>query len=408
MITLNSAISLLQTAFPLEGEQGGGLGLSYSFLQHYWCFIVALLGALLVFLLFVQGANSMASSLGQTEMGRRLVYNSTGRKWELTFTTLVTFGGAFFASYPLFYSTSFGGAYWLWMIILFTFVLQAVSYEFQNKIGNIVGPRVFQFFLTLNGIVGPLLLGGAVATFFEGSNFVVEKNNLIDATALTPVISYWGNASHGLDALLNPWVLVLGFAVVFLARVLGILYVMNNVDDEDIRSRGSVRLVGAAVPFVIFFVAYLVHLLMKDGYAYTDDGLIFMEPNKYLHNFIDMWYLTVILLIGVVLVLYGIFKTILSKHYIGGIWPAGIGTVLTVLALLLCSAWNHTAYYPSTADLQSSLTMENSCSSEFTLRTMFYVSLLVPFVLAYIAYAWYAMDRKKITKEEIEKTMHAY
>ncbi len=408
MITLNSAISLLQTAFPLEGEQGGGLGLSYSFLQHYWCFIVALLGALLVFLLFVQGANSMASSLGQTEMGRRLVYNSTGRKWELTFTTLVTFGGAFFASYPLFYSTSFGGAYWLWMIILFTFVLQAVSYEFQNKIGNIVGPRVFQFFLTLNGIVGPLLLGGAVATFFEGSNFVVEKNNLIDATALTPVISYWANASHGLDALLNPWVLVLGFAVVFLARVLGILYVMNNVDDEDIRSRGSVRLVGAAVPFVIFFVAYLVHLLMKDGYAYTDDGLIFMEPNKYLHNFIDMWYLTVILLIGVVLVLYGIFKTILSKHYIGGIWPAGIGTVLTVLALLLCSAWNHTAYYPSTADLQSSLTMENSCSSEFTLRTMFYVSLLVPFVLAYIAYAWYAMDRKKITKEEIEKTMHAY
>ena len=408
MITLNSAISLLQTAFPLEGEQGGGLGLSYSFLQHYWCFIVALLGALLVFLLFVQGANSMASSLGQTEMGRRLVYNSTGRKWELTFTTLVTFGGAFFASYPLFYSTSFGGAYWLWMIILFTFVLQAVSYEFQNKIGNIVGPRVFQFFLTLNGIVGPLLLGGAVATFFEGSNFVVEKNNLIDATALTPVISYWANASHGLDALLNPWVLVLGFAVVFLARVLGILYVMNNVDDEDIRSRGSVRLVGAAVPFVIFFVAYLVHLLMKDGYAYTDDGLISMEPNKYLHNFIDMWYLTVILLIGVVLVLYGIFKTILSKHYIGGIWPAGIGTVLTVLALLLCSAWNHTAYYPSTADLQSSLTMENSCSSEFTLRTMFYVSLLVPFVLAYIAYAWYAMDRKKITKEEIEKTMHTY
>ena len=263
-------------------------------------------------------------------------------------------------------------------------------------------------FLTLNGIVGPLLLGGAVATFFEGSNFVVEKNNLIDATALTPVISHWANASHGLDALLNPWVLVLGFAVVFLARVLGILYVMNNVDDEDIRSRGSVRLVGAAVPFVVLFVAYLVHLLVKDCYAYTDDGLIYMEPNKYLHNFIDMWYLTAILLIGVVLVLYGIGKTIISKHYIGGIWPAGIGTVLTVLALLLCSAWNHTAYYPSTADLQSSLTMENSCSSEFTLRTMFYVSLLVPFVLAYIAYAWYAMDRKKITKEEIEKTMHAY
>ena len=381
--------------------------MTYSFLQHYWCFIVALLGALLVFLLFVQGANSVARSLGYTEEGRRLVYNSTGRKWEFTFTTLVTFGGAFFASYPLFYSTSFGGAYWLWMIILFTFVLQAVSYEFQNKIGNLLGPRTFQFFLTLNGIVGPLLLGGAVATFFEGSNFIVEKNNLIDATAMTPVISHWGNGSHGLDALLNPWVLVFGFAVVFLARVLGILYVMNNVDDEDIRSRGSVRLIGAAVPFVVLFVAYLVHLLLKDGYAYNDEGIIYMEPYKYLNNLIDMWYLTLLLLIGVVLVLFGIGKTIISKEYVGGIWPAGIGTVLTVLALLLCSAWNHTAYYPSTADLQSSLTMENSCSSEFTLRTMFYVSLLVPFVLAYIVYCWRAIDSKKLTKEEIE-TDHAY
>jgi len=382
--------------------------MTYEFLQHYWCFVVALLGALLVFLMFVQGANSMARSLGYTEEGRRLIYNSTGRKWELTFTTLVTFGGAFFASYPLFYSTSFGGAYWLWMLILFTFVLQAVSYEFQNKIGNLLGPRTFQFFLTLNGIVGPLLLGAAVATFFEGSNFIVEKNNLIDEAALTPVISHWANASHGLDALLNPWVLVFGLAVVFLARVLGILYVMNNIDDEDIRSRGSVRLVGTSVPFVILFVAYLVHLLLKDGYAYTDDGVIFIEPYKYLHNFMDMWYLTIALLIGVVLVLYAIGKTIYSKHYVGGIWPAGIGTVLTVLALLLCSAWNHTAYYPSTADLQSSLTMVNSCSSEFTLRTMFYVSLLVPFVLAYIAYVWHAMDRKKITREEIKESEHVY
>ena len=271
--------------------------MTYSFLQHYWCFVVALLGAILVFLLFVQGANSVAGSLGYTEQGRRLVYNSTGRKWEFTFTTLVTFGGAFFASYPLFYSTSFGGAYWLWMIILFTFVVQAVSYEFQNKIGNFFGPKIFQFCLTLNGILGPLLLGGAVATFFEGSNFIVEKNNLIDGAALTPIISHWANASHGLDALLNPWVLVFGFAVVFLARTLGILYVMNNVDDEDIRSRGSVRLIGAAVPFVILFVAYLVHLLLKDGFAYEPTtGIIFMEPYKYLHNFIDMWYLTIVLL----------------------------------------------------------------------------------------------------------------
>ena len=381
--------------------------MSYEFLQHYWCFIVSLLGAILVFLLFVQGANSVAGSLGYTEEGRRMVYNSTGRKWEFTFTTLVTFGGAFFASFPLFYSTSFGGAYWLWMIILFTFVLQAVSYEFQNKIGNFLGPKTFQFFLTLNGIIGPLLLGGAVATFFEGSNFIVEKNNLIDAGAITPIISRWANASHGLDALLNPWVLVFGFAVVFLARALGILYVMNNVDDEDIRSRGSVRLLGSAVPFVVLFVAYLIHLLLKDGFAVDEMGRIYMEPYKYLNNFIEMWYLLILFLIGVVLVLFGIGKTIISKNYNGGIWPAGIGTVVTVLPLLLCSAWNNTAYYPSTADLQSSLTLQNSCSSEFTLTTMFWVSLLVPFVLAYIIYAWRAIDSKKITKEEIESD-HAY
>jgi len=382
--------------------------MTYDFLQHYWCFIVSLLGAILVFLLFVQGANSVARSLGYTEEGRRLVYNSTGRKWEFTFTTLVTFGGAFFASFPLFYSTSFGGAYWLWMIILFTFVLQAVSYEFQNKIGNLLGANTFQFFLTLNGIVGPLLLGGAVATFFEASNFIIVKDNLVDAGAITPIISRWANASHGLDALLNPWVLVMGFAVVFLARVLGILYVMNNVADEDIRSRGSVRLVGAAVPFVLLFVAYLIHILLKDGFAYNEEGIIYMEPYKYLHNFIEMWYLIVLLLIGVIMVLYGIIKTIFSKSYIRGIWPAGIGTVLTVLALLLCCAWNNTAYYPSTADLQSSLTLVNSCSSEFTLRTMFYVSLLVPFVLAYIFYAWRAIDNTKITKEELKSDDHAY
>ena len=382
--------------------------MTYEFLQQYWWFIVSLLGALLVFLLFVQGANSCMRSLGWTEEGKRLIINSTGRKWEFTFTTLVTFGGAFFASFPLFYSTSFGGAYWLWMIILFTFVLQAVSYEFQNKLGNFLGPRTFQFFLVLNGLLGPLLLGGAVATFFEGSNFIIEKNNLVDATALTPIISRWGNASHGLDALLNPWVLVFGLAVVFLSRVLGILYVMNNVADEDIRSRGSVRLLGAAIPFVILFVAYLVHLLLKDGYAVDPaTGVIFLEPMKYVHNLLDMWYLDILLLLGVGLVLFGIGKTAISPNYVGGIWPAGIGTVLTVLALFLVAGWNNTAYYPSTADLQSSLTLANSCSSEFTLRTMFYVSFLVPFVLAYIVYCWRKIDAKKLDKEEI-LTDHAY
>ncbi|MBO4753915.1 MAG: cytochrome d ubiquinol oxidase subunit II [Bacteroidales bacterium] len=381
--------------------------MTYEFLQQYWWFIVSLLGALLVFLLFVQGANSLARSLGNTEEGRRLVFNSTGRKWEFTFTTLVTFGGAFFASFPLFYSTSFGGAYWLWMVILFTFVLQAVSYEFQNKIGNILGPRTFQNFLLLNGIVGPLLLGGAVATFFEGSNFVVEKSNLVNAGAITPVISHWANASHGLDALLNPWVLVFGVAVVFLARTLGILYVMNNVNDEDIRSRGVLALKLNAAAFVVLFVIYLIHLLLKDGFAYNDAGIISIEPLKYLNNLLDMWYLALILLIGVVLVLFGIGKTIFTKQYICGIWPVGIGTVLVVLALLLCAGWNGTAYYPSTADLQSSLTIRNSSSSEFTLRTMFYVSFLVPFVLAYIVYCWRAIDKKKLDKEEI-KTDHAY
>ncbi|MBP5339073.1 MAG: cytochrome d ubiquinol oxidase subunit II [Prevotella sp.] len=388
--------------------------MTYEFLQHYWCFIVSLLGALLVFLLFVQGANSVIFSLGRTPEERRLLINSTGRKWEFTFTTLVTFGGAFFASFPLFYSTSFGGAYWLWMLILFTFVLQAVSYEFQNKLGNFLGPRTFQWFLVLNGILGPLLLGGAVATFFEGSNFIVEKTNLIDAGAMTPIISRWANASHGLDALLNPWVLVFGLAVMFLARVLGILYVMNNISDEGIRSRCPSRLLGAAVPFVILFVGYLVHLLMKDGFAYDETGTIFMEPNKYLHNIADMWYLTLLLLIGVVLVLWGIYTGITGDtsrsqtENSKSIWFAGVGTVLTVLPLLLLSAWNHTAYYPSTADLQSSLTIENSCSSYFTLNTMFYVSLLVPFVLAYIVYCWRKIDSQKITREEISTDGHAY
>lgn len=381
--------------------------MTYTFLQHYWCFIVSLLGALLVFLLFVQGANSIIFSLGKTNQERRLLINSTGRKWEFTFTTLVTFGGAFFASFPLFYSTSFGGAYWLWMLILFSFVLQAVSYEFQNKLGNFLGPKTFQCCLVFNGIVGPLLLGGAVATFFEGSNFIVEKSNLIDTGSITPIISRWANASHGLDALLNPWILVFGLAVLFLARTLGILYIRNNVNDANILTRSRYQLAGSATVFVVLFVTYLVHLLLKDGFAYNDSGTIFMEPNKYFNNAVDMWYLTIVLLVGVVLVLYGIMTDYLSDSR-KGIWFAGIGTVLTVAPLLLLSAWNHTAYYPSTADLQSSLTLENSCSSYFTLNTMFWVSLFVPFVLAYIFYAWRKIDSKKIDQTEIAEDDHAY
>ncbi|MDD7226108.1 MAG: cytochrome d ubiquinol oxidase subunit II, partial [Prevotella sp.] len=298
--------------------------MTYECLQQYWWFLVSLLGALLVFLMFVQGANSMIFSLGANDVERRLIVNSTGRKWEFTFTTLVTFGGAFFASFPLFYSTSFGGAYWLWMIILFSFVVQAVSYEFQNKLGNLLGTRTYQWCLVANGILGPLLLGGAVATFFNGSNFLVAKDNMVDGFELQPVISSWANASHGLDALLDPWNLVLGFAVFFLARVLGILYVMNNVDDENIRCRGSVRLIGTAVPFVVLFVAFLVHVLLKDGFAYDPStGVISIVPMKYLDNFITLWYVSLVLVVGVVLVLYGIIRTIVSKTYICGIWPAG-------------------------------------------------------------------------------------
>ncbi len=375
--------------------------MTYEFLQSYWWFLISLLGALLVFLMFVQGANTLIFCLGKTPEERRLIINSTGRKWEFTFTTLVTFGGAFFASFPLFYSTSFGGAYWLWMIILFSFVIQAVSYEFQNKIGNFLGVKTFQVCLIINGIVGPLLLGGAVATFFDGSNFLIDKGNLMDG--LQPVISRWANASHGLDSLLDPWNLVLGVAVFLLARILGILYFKNNIAHEAILERCTKQLPKNAVLFLVFFVAFLIHVLVKVGY--TDQGSmgIYEEDMKYLHNLIEMPVLIPILLIGVGLVLWGIFWSSRSTAYSKGIWFTGIGTVLTVLVLFLLAGWNHTAYYPSLADADSSLTLANSCSSEFTLRTMTYVSFLIPFVLAYIIYAWRAIDKKRITQEEIEK-----
>ena len=375
--------------------------ITYSFLQHYWWFLVSLLGALLVFLMLAQGANSLVFNLGKTEQERRMVVNSTGRKWETTFTTLVTFGGAFFASFPLFYSTSFGGAYWLWMIILFSFVVQAVSYEFQNKLGNILGVKTFQWCLVINGILGPVLLGGAVATFFNGSNFLVDKINITNGMA--PVISRWANYSHGLDALLDVWNVVLGLAVFFLARILGLLYIINNVADDTLRARSRKHLIYNTGAFLLLFLPFLIRTLLKDGFAYDPaTGVISMESMKYLYNLLDMWYLAVVLLVGVVLLLFGIVKTVLSNTYIKGIWPAGIGVVLVVLVLLLIAGWNNTAYYPSNADLQSSLTIMNSSSSEFTLRTMAIVSLFIPFVLAYIVYVWHAMDSKKITQEEIK------
>ncbi len=373
--------------------------MTYDFLQHYWWFLVSLLGALLVFMMFVQGANGAMFCIARSEDERRLVVGATGRKWELTFTTLVTFGGAFFASFPLFYSTSFGGAYWIWMIILLTFVLQAVSYEFQNKLGNILGQKTFRRFLILNGLLGPLLIGGAVGTFFNGSNFVVDKMGIATGE-ISPIISRWANASHGLDVLLDPWTIVMGLAVMFLARSLGVLYIVHNIDNENIRSRGNVQLIWSALPFVLLFVAFLVHVLVKDGFGYVPDtGEIVVVPHKCLGNFVEMWYVALLLVVGVVLYLYGVVRTLVAKRFFCGIWYSGVGTVLAVLSLLLCAGWNNTAYYPSLADLQSSLTIANSCSSEFTLSVMSVVSILIPFVVAYIAYAWHLIERKNPSEQ---------
>lgn len=379
----------------------------YIFLQQYWWFIVSLLGGILVFLLFVQGGNSLLYCLGKTENERRMLVNSTGRKWEFTFTTLVTFGGAFFASFPLFYSTSFGGAYWLWMIILFSFVLQAVSYEFQSKAGNLLGTNTYRAFLVLNGVVGPVLLGGAVATFFTGSAFVVNKANLTELAQ--PVISHWANAGHGLDALLNPWNVVLGLAVFFLARILGALYFINNINDATLRQRSRRALWANTALFLLFFLAFVIRTLLADGYAVRPEtGEIYMEPYKYFHNLIALPAVLILFLAGVVSVLFGIGYTLFKPAFRRGIWFAGIGTVLTVLALLLLVGYNNTAYYPSTADLQSSLTLGNSCSSCFTLEVMAYVSVLVPFVLAYIFYAWRSIDSKEIDSAEMQSGEHLY
>ncbi|MCI7045657.1 MAG: cytochrome d ubiquinol oxidase subunit II [Prevotella sp.] len=374
--------------------------MDYSFLQTYWWFLVSLLGALLVLMLFVQGGQALLFALGKNDIERKMIVNATGRKWELTFTTLVTFGGAFFASFPLFYSTSFGGAYWLWMAILLTFVIQAVSYEFQNKMGNLLGAHTFQRFLVINGVFGPFLLGAAVATFFNGSNFIVDKGNLV--LGVNPVISSWANASHGLDALLDPWTLVLAVAVLNLAMVLGALYIMNRVNDDNIRSRAAHKVMVCGITFLILFVPFLIHVLLKDGVEANAAGVMTVVPYKYLNNFLDMWYLAVLLLVGVALVLYGMIRTVADSRFTKGIWSVGAGTVLVVLALLLSCGLNGTAYYPSNADLQSSLTIANSCSSHFTLQTMAVVSIFIPFVLAYIVYAWISIEKKKIDIDEMQ------
>lgn len=379
---------------------------TYMLLQQYWWFIVSLLAALLVFLLFVQGGQTLIYTVAKNEDERRMLVNSLGRKWEFTFTTLVTFGGAFFASFPLFYSTSFGGAYWVWMAILLAFVIQAVSYEFRSKPSNFLGAKTFEVFLLLNGLLGTILLGTAVGTFFSGSAFSVAKDNLTNLAH--PTISAWETPFHGLEAVLNVQNVALGLAVFFLSRVLGTLYFMNNIDEENIFARSKKQLLYNAIPFLVFFLYFLISVLLSQGFAVNpSNGQVFMEDYKYFHNLMAMPVVLGILLVGVVLVLWGIGSSLL-KRSTKGIWFAGPGVVLTVLALFLTVGYNNTAYYPSTFDLQSSLTIYNSSSSKFTLTAMSIVSLLVPFVVLYIFYAWRAINNKKIDAAEMKEDIHVY
>ena len=390
--------------------------LDYNGLQHYWWMIISLLGALLVFMLFVQGGQTLIFSLAQTEKEKTMLLNATGRKWEITFTTLVTFGGAFFASFPLFYSTSFGGAYWVWMAILFAFIIQAVSYEFRSKANNFLGTKTFDVFLFINGVLGSILLGVAVSTFFTGSEFSVEKSNIINQNLQKmPIISAWETPFHGLEAVWTVEKLAflqnisLGLAVFFLARILANLYLQKIIDSENIQKNSIKSLKINSILFLVFFLFWLIRLLLIDGFAVNPANQeVSMEAHKYLNNFLEMPFVLVVFLVGVVMVLSGIFINVFQKSK-NGIWLSGIGTILTVWMLLLNAGFNNTAYYPSNYNLQNSLTIYNSSSSEFTLRTMSYVSLLVPFVLAYIALVWKKLDAKNISEKDLEKTeAHVY
>lgn len=375
--------------------------MDYAFYQEYWWFLVSLLGAILVFLFFVQGGQSLLYTIGKTDEERTLLVNSIGKKWEFTFTTLVTFGGAFFASFPLFYSTSFGGAYWPWMIILICFVLQAISYEFRKKEGNILGHKTYEAFLLLNGFVGLLLFGTAVGTFFTGSEFIVNKDNIYQP--MMPVISQWQNPLHGLEAAFNVRNLLLGFSIFFLARVLGSLYFINNIHNADINTRARKQVLINSICFLVCFLTFFIWTLASKGFAVNPStGEVYMQNAKYLHNFIDMPIIGITMLLGVVSLLYGIGIGIFQTKSTKGIWFAGTGTVLAVLSLLLILGYNNTAFYPSVTDLQSSLTIRNSSSSYFTLKVMSVVSLFIPVVLAYIFYAWRMMDKKQMDMKDLE------
>ncbi|MDF1575062.1 MAG: cytochrome d ubiquinol oxidase subunit II [Bacteroidales bacterium] len=372
--------------------------LSHLALQQYWFVIVSLLGSILVFLFFVQGGQTFIFRIGKSDAERTMIVNSLGRKWEFTFTTLVTFGGAFFASFPLFYATSFGGAYGVWMLILFAFIIQAVSYEFRSKASNFLGKKTYEWFLFINGLLGTFLVGVAVATFFSGSQFSLNEMNSVT----------WATGAHGLEAALNPFNLLLGLTVFFLARVLGLLYFMKTIDNENILARSKKALFRNAIPFVVFFLAFAVWLMLRDGFAvHPESGEVYMDPNKYFHNLLAMPVVLVMFLAGVLAVLGGIASGVL-RDCGNGIWMAGPGTVLVVFSLFMLAGFNHTAFYPSSYDLQSSLTIENASSSHYTLVAMSWVSLFIPFVLAYIVVAWRALNRKKIDEKEMKEEHHVY
>lgn len=381
--------------------------ITYTFLQHYWWFLISLVGGLLTLLLFVQGGQSMLFSLARNESERRVIVNVLGRKWEYTFTTLVTFGGALFASFPLFYSTSFGGAYWVWIIILLTFIVQAVSYEFQSKSGNIFGANTYRGLLLANGVIGTFLIGIVVATFFTGSDFTVGKGNITQIAS--PVISRWGNPFHGLEALFNIRNLCLGLAVLFLARTLALLFFLNRLNDETLEKRSRKMLLYNSIPFIVFFIAFTLWTFLSKGFAVDPtDGTVFMEPYKYFNNLLQMPLIFIFFLLGVVGVLYGIVASLLCMDFRKGIWYSGVGTVVTVCCMLLITGYNHTAFYPSYSDLQSSLTIFNSSSSQFTLRVMSVVSFLIPVVLAYIVYAWRSLEKKRTDIADINDNEHSY
>lgn len=372
-------------------------------LQQYWWVLISLLAGILVFLMFVQGGQSMIFGMTKSTGERTMMLNTLGRKWETTFTTLVTFGGAFFASFPLFYATSFGGAYWAWIALLLSFTIQAFSYEYRTKSGNIYGRRFFNTLLFLNGMLGPFLLGLVVGTFFNGSDFLIVDSDIREV--------FWQNSLHGLEAIANWHNISLGLTVLFLARVLGILYFMHTIDDESVLTKAKKQLLYNAVPFVVFFLTFTIRLLIKEGFAVNpENGNVFMEPYKYLHNFLEMPVVLIVFLVGVAAVLFGLIRALLKKTTDDkAFWIAGPGTILVVMGLLFIAGFNNTAFYPSVHDLNSSLTIQNASSSEFTLKTMSIVSLLIPFVVGYIIIAWRSINKKKISREEIEdKNSHVY